>query len=368
MHLGKFHAAITKLAQDYVKRNVNANLQGVIQQLDSIASNPGNADVAKSFKTQLDTLRLELARSPLNKPYPTLAALLNSIEAMPFVGDRLFQRVEDILAKNGMTPQLAATALRELMTKVSEFYASISAIDNAFSALDVEYVALSPGEGEIGISIPQPAGPRLLSDLATITKKWNMALRPFVEIADPDHNPIAVRTISSSDWQFYLTAAAGVYLALSGAVSQMNELLHKLVETKQLIAQLTQKGVSAASTAAVVEEAETMLENGTRALAEKIVNEHPLGDDGRANELKNELTASLKFLARELAADVTLEIRYRAPAQPNENNPDANPVDAERIGELVETAAQIARNMDMIRLDSGAQELLNLPAPEEDND
>lgn len=372
MHLGKFHAAITAVLHDYDVRRIHEHIQSVIQQLEALASNPGNTDYASSFKSQLDLLRAELAKTKLNKPYPTLAALLNSIDARPFIGDQLFQRIEDLVAKNGMTPQLAASALRELSLKVREFYESLRAIDSAFSALHVEYESLDPGEGEIGISIPEPDGERKLSDLADTAKNWNKALRPFVELADPDHNPIAVRIISSSDWQFYLTAAPAVYLAISTAISQMNELLHKLIETKQLIAQLTEKGVSANGTAPIIAETDCMLENGTRALAENIVNNNPIGDAGRENELKNELTASLKFIAREMASNVTIEIRYLPPKAPKEN-PLAPPVDGDdaevvRIEDLAKTAAQITRNMDMLRLDSRAHEILNLPAPDEDKD
>jgi len=370
MHLGKFHAAITDMVTEYSGRNINEKIQGLIQSLDSLSSNPGNSDIAANFRAQLEILREQLARSTLNKPYPTLAALLDSIDARKYIGDRLFQSIEDIIAKNGMTPQLAATALRELLGKVSAFYQDVSAIDAAFSRLQVEYEDIEPGEGEIGISIPEPAGERLLSDLAATAKAWNKALRPFVEIADPEHNPIAVRTISSSDWQFYLTAAPAVYLALSGAVSQMNDLLRKLIETRQLIAQLTEKGMSAAGTAAVAAEADSMLEGGTRALAEKIVNDNPVADEGRANELKTEVTSSLKFIAREMATNVKIEIRYLPPDPPKMDVPisEEEAATIKRIEDLIETAAQIGRNMDLLRLDSRDQELLNLPAPDDDVD
>lgn len=366
MHLGKFHALITSLAAEYVSGNINAQIQSVIHQLDSLVANPGNADVAKGFKTQIETLRTVLSLSSLNKPYPTLAALLDSIGAKDFVGDRLFQNIEDVIAKNGMTPQSAAASLRELLTRVASFYQEVTAIDNAFTRLEVEYCDLEAGEGEIGISIPEPEGKRLLSDLATIAKAWDRALRPFVELADPDHEPVEVRTITSSDWQFYLTAGVTVLLTLSGAVSQLNALLLKMVETKKLIKQLTGQGISETSTAPLVAESENMLNSGTRMLAEKIVEEHPPADEGRANELKTEMTRSLKFIASQLAANVTVEIRYLPPSTPKTNK-EAGPDNgaAMRIEQLTEIAAQIERNMDVIRLDSEGQALLNLPAPDE---
>lgn len=369
MHLGKFHALISGLALEYTKNNINTQIQSVIQQLDSLAANPGNTEIAKAFKTQIEVLRTVLSLSSMNKPYPTLAALLDSINAQQYVGDQLFQNIENVIEKNGMSPQLAAASLREFMAKVVSFYQEITAIDNAFTQLEVEYSKLDSGEGEIGISIPKPEGKRLLSDLAATAKAWDRALRPFVELADPNHEPVEVRTISSSDWQFYLTAGVTVLVTLSGAVSQLNTLLQKMVETKKLIKQLAGQGMSETSTAPLMLEVENMLNSGTRQLAEKIVEKNPSADKGRANELKTEMTRSLGFIASQMAVNVTIEIRYLPPLPPerleeNEDN-DADHGAAIRIEQLTEAAAQIERNMDIIRLDSDGQALLNLPAPDE---
>ncbi|QGZ38299.1 hypothetical protein IP92_01394 [Pseudoduganella flava] len=369
MHLGKFHALVTSLNVEYKKKEVGAKIENVIREVEALAANPGNSDVANNFRSQLEELRSTLSKSKLNKPYPTLAKLIEAIDAENYIGDRLFDKIEGILAKNGMTPQLAAGELRKFFSEVGKFYTEINAVDQAFTHLGVEYEILDRGDGEIGISIPEPQGERLLADLAASAKSWNKALRPFVELADPEHNPIVVRTISSSDWQFYLASVPAVYLALSTAISQLNELLQKLVETRKLIAQLTERGVSADGTAMVAAEADNMLDRGTRALAEQIVDENPPADIGRANELKTELTGSLKFIALELAKNVTIEVRYLPPPPPKPESPEFQDDEAKgRLEFLTQTAAQIERNMELVRLEPGVQEILNLPAPDEDKD
>lgn len=368
MHLGKFHAVINALNVDFLENDISGKITTVIQHLDGLAANPGNVTVAEAFKQHVEKLRQQLAASSLNKPYPTLAALLGSIDAHKYVGDQLFLRIEDLIVENGMTPQLAATALRNLFAEVAGFYEEIDSVDTAFTKLKVEFERLQAGEGEIGISIPEPEGERLLITLAKTAKDWDIALRPFVELADPEHNAIVVRTISSSDWQFYLAAAPGVYLALSTAISRLNDLLQKLIVTKNLISQLTGSGLSPSVIAAVAKEADGLLDAETRSLAEKIVDEHAPTDTGRANELKTAVTTSLKFIARQMAKRVTIEVRYVPPEMPESVAPDDPETEDEavnRIGELTEIAAQIARNMDMVRLDSTAREILNLAGPEE---
>lgn len=370
MHLGKFHYAIRELNLDYISGEIAGKILAVILQLDNLAANPGHPSFAASFKEQLEVLRKQLASSVLNKPYPTLLALLDSIDAPKFVGDRLFQRIEACLSDNGMTPQLAATSLRALQDEITNYFNEITALDDAFEKLSVEYEEIEPGEGEIGISIPEPEGDRLLITLSDTAKKWDQALRPFVELADHVQNPIVVRTISSSDWQFYLDASPAVLLLLSGAISQLNVVLNKLVETKQLILQLVGLGTSDGAIATVIEENDGKLNQETRNLAEKIVDENPPEDAGRSNELKIAVTTSLKFMARQMVENVTIEIRYIPPGIPA---PDvAGPQreedgDSSRIGKLTAMAEQIERNMDLIlRLDASAKKILNLPAPEEE--
>jgi hypothetical protein len=371
MHLGKFHYAIYALNRDYTHGEIYTKLQNVIQQLEALAANPGDPGYSVIFKEQLNALRNQLTKSTLNTPFPTLVAILDSIGARKYIGNKLFEQIENILSENGMTPQLAAAALRALQTEVSNFYKEISAVDSAFTNLSVEYENIGPGEGEIGISIPEPKGQRLLSDLAKITKAWDKALRPFVELSDPEHNPIAVKTISSTDWQFYLSAAAGVYLSVSLAVSRLNELLQKLIETKKLVSQLVGVGVSAEAINTVVAESEAKLDAETRKLGEEIVDQNLPEDAGRANELKTEVTASLKFMARQMAENVTIEVRYLPPMK---TKPDASAEHddvaqkAARIDDLTVIAAQIKRNMEIVRLDDTAKEILNLPAPDEEMD
>lgn len=370
MHLGKFHAAVFDLITEYNSKDIPGLLHNVVSHLDSISGNPGNVDVAQAFKAQVEALRSALSSSAMNHPRPTLAAMLDEIGARKYIGDNLFNLVERTISENNLTPQLAAAKLRELIGQTTAFFGQIAAMDAAFNALDVEYVDIDPGEGEIGISIPQPDGARLLSDLAATAKKWNQVLSPFVELADPDHNPIAVRTISSTDWQLYLTAGTGVLLVLSGAIRQINEILGKLVETKELVGKLRDNGMSEQVIDAAAADADLMLNRGAADLAQQIVSANPPEDASRGHELTISITRSLKYIAKEMSENVTIEVRYLPPETPKDL-PEDETARAElttSIESLTTTAAQIARNMDFVSLDRNVSKILNLPAPDGDRE
>jgi hypothetical protein len=368
MHLGKFHRAIYLLLSEYEQNQIETKFRGVITALQSISANPTSSEIAATFGSYLQTLHAALVESSLNRPHPTLAAMLYSIKAEPYIGEKLYQRVENVLNFSHMTPQVAAAELELLFAEVVIFYARVSAINDAFSHLEVEYDKLLPGEGEIGISIPKPPGDRFLSDLAETAKAWDKALKPFVELVDPHHDKIVVRTISSSDWQFYLTAAPEVLFQVSVVISLVNNILRKLVDSKRIIAELIGKGFTSASTEPIDSEAKSQYNSEAREFAEKLVNESNLEDQARANELKISITRSVKFIAGEMAKNVTVEVRYIAPKSAEKDGASEEEKESEirRIEMLSEQAAQIERNMDLVRLDPQSRELLTLPAPDDE--
>lgn len=365
MHLGKFHAAVTQIVREYKGMGVASQLMSVINLLDSVSNNPGNTEIAQSFQNQVKGLKGVLMNSDFNTPRPTLAMLVDAMGASDFVGQRLFKRVEDVIQQNSMTPQLAAVRLRELYAAIEKFYNNLFAVDSAFTEMEVEYEKLDFGEGELAISIPEPVRPRLLSDLAATAKDWNQALSPFVELVDPEHNPIEVTTISSSDWQFYLTAAPQVLLAVSTIVSQVNELLVQLVETKRLINQLISTGISEEATNIVSQQADMRMDTRSREIAEQLVDSNPPPDVGRANELKISITRSVKFIAKEMSENVTIEVRYIPPETATDGVQDN--AEIQKIEALTKAAEQISRNMSFVPLDGTAAKLLNLPAPPDAN-
>lgn len=364
MHLGKFHAAVTRALRDHTERKIGSLLENVISYLLQLAQDPANEQTSKAFRDATKVLKAALISSPLNTPPPILAAMLDSIGAREYIGEELFGKIEKVIQASGMTPQIAAKNLRELNTGISNFYKNLKAIDDAFTVLRVEYDALGYDEGELAISIPEPERPRLLSELADTAKAWDRALKPFVELTDPDHNPVQVRTISSSDWQFYLSAAPVVLEAVSIVVSQVNEMLAKIVETKKLLSEILGNGFTERAAAPLIAEADGRLNSQSRQIAEDLVERNPPPDAGRAEELKIAITRSVKFIAKEMSENVTIEVRYLPPEKTEDDDADKTA----RIELLTAASERIFSNMKFTPLDVTAAGLLNLPAPAEDEE
>lgn len=57
MHLGKCHSAIHDLYVEYVSTEINSRIQNLINHLDSLSNNPGNLEIAHTFKQLLLELK-----------------------------------------------------------------------------------------------------------------------------------------------------------------------------------------------------------------------------------------------------------------------------------------------------------------------
>ena len=57
MELSRFHRSIHQIAEDYKKNNIDTHLSMLVGQLNSLAANPNNAQVAQSYKDHLEIVR-----------------------------------------------------------------------------------------------------------------------------------------------------------------------------------------------------------------------------------------------------------------------------------------------------------------------
>jgi hypothetical protein len=373
VHLGKFHFVLAELHREIKREGTQAKLQKLIQTLTEVSNNPGNASPASAYKDALEELRQSLGSAPLNTPHPTLAIYLDSINARAFIGDHLFSRVKAVIEANQLAPQQAASGLQTLLTETEKFHNLISTADDAFTELEVEYTEIDPGENEIGISIPVIEGTKTLKDLAKDANSWHKALAPFAELYGNDHEPIRLRVMSSSDWQFYLYSIPPVVLGISVCIKSINQVLRDLINSKQLIKQLASTGMSEAVIEAAQVDADARLEIELRRLADCTVDKNYLGgDEGRQNELKNAFSQSMKFMAHQIANGVTVEVRLIPPLPPTPGTDEA-PDSAEMVekiakaDELTGIARSIEQNMQFPQLDGNSTETLVLPGIEDDD-
>lgn len=326
MHLGRFHKAVEQLADDFKTTNHTQLFENLINTLNGVASNPGNADQAAAYKNQLEQFRQALAKTELNNPRPVLQVMLESIEAQKYIGDQLFKRVMDAISSNPAAPTLAVQELQKLKDSTAKFYQSITSIDNAFTHLRVEYEDLNHGEGELGILIPREENSSSLKNLSKEFNEWSNALSALTELFDPDAGPLQIRTCATTDWMIYLAATYGVLAGVSECLKKINEILRELVETRKLIEQLKGKNSNAEAIKLLDEENKNQLSTDIRKLAEDLVDQNYKGnDDARKHELKNAVDSALTQIAKKITKGARIEMKFLAHERPETKEGEDEP-------------------------------------------
>ncbi len=311
MHLGRFHRAIEQLADDFKTTNHTQLFENLINSLNAIAQNPGNAEQAATYKGQLESFRQALLTSELNHPRPVLQVMLESIEAEKFIGEQLFSRVMSAISSNPAAPTLAIQELQKLKESTAKFYQHVTTINNAFTHLGVEYENLAHGEGELGILIPREENSSSLKNLSKEFNEWSNALASLTELFDPDAGPLQIRTCATTDWMIYLAATYPVLEGVSRCLKKINEILRELVESRNLIEQLISKKSSPKAVELLEDENKNKLSSDIRKLAEELVEQSYKGDDeARKNELKNAVDSALTQIAKKITKGAKIEMKF----------------------------------------------------------
>jgi len=317
MDLSRFHRAINLIAVDYVNRAVDANFTKLSSNLASLVGNPGNLQISQAFKDHLEIFRQSLAESELNSADGELLETLTNQGLKKFVGDALFKQIKVVLDQNQLTPNLAAAEIVKLHSETSQKMALVSSIDDAFSALEVDYWRLPDGETEMLLNLPIATETKTLEDLAKEAKDWHQICRSIAETFDAEQNRITIRTVASGSILLYLAAAPAFIFGIAKCLKGVNQILAEVIKLKALYAQLVDSKLPDSLLKEFDNHHAGKASTDLEKLASSLVEEYYLGgDDGRKNELKNSLSMSLKRLSQKLATGTTVTLRLAKPPKP----------------------------------------------------
>jgi hypothetical protein len=372
MELSRFHAAIEQIADDYKENGIEADLNALVANLASLAANPGNAQVSQAFKDQLNSFRMNLEESSLNDADGELLDTLKNQDLIGHVGNGLFRRIKEVLDENQLTPNLASAGIEKLRVETTKKLSVVTAIDNAFTDLQVEIWRLDEGLTEMLISIPIEEETKTLEDLAKEAKDWHRICDVISETFDIDRNRVTIRTVASGSILLYLAAAPPFIFGVAKCLKGVNQILAEVIKMKGLFKQLVDSKLPEAILrdfeAHNVGKAKTDLEQ----LASTLVDEYYKGTDiGRKNELKNSLSISLQRLSQKLAVGATVNLRLAVPKKPKiqegEDATEEQKATLQKIELFEKVQTEVESSKAALDYKDHANELIAaLPAPVQD--
>lgn len=229
----------------------------------------------------------------------------------------MWRLIEATLLENNVTPAKALSDLQVLRGELGEFVQHLNNIVAAFAKFEIERDALEPGKFELGLSIPRYATGENVEDLSKELSWIDQLLKAFSELVGEGRVSPRVRTISSTDWQFFIeqTVLLGPVIAI--CVDRILAMLKTNLEIKKLNKDLENKNLPEAITRQIDEHVQTALRDGIRKIAEELVDN--FGKDSvseRKNELATDLTIGLLRLAKRINQGAEVEVRATPPVLP----------------------------------------------------
>ena len=316
MHLGRFHDTLLYLQAEIASSKILDQFDQLITHLSGYINSPTDA-TAQQYKTTLAVLKNTLI--PADGPIlpPSYRAVVDHIGGRRLTGEGLWQTIEATLRENNVIPAKALTDLQVLRAELGTFVQHVNNVLAAFTIFEVEHAVLEPGGFELGLSIPRSATGQHVEDLAKELSWIDQLLKAFSELVGEGRVSARVRTISSTDWQFFIDQTVLLAPVIAICVERILEMLKKNLEIKKLTKDLETKSLPEVITRQIDEHVQTALRDGIRAIAEELVaNFGKTVVSDRKNELTTDLTIGLLRLAKRINQGAEVEVRAAPPELP----------------------------------------------------
>jgi hypothetical protein len=352
MNAERLHAITKALKAEFDAKTLVALLRNLVKSLRLVVQQP-SANSQENLASSRDAFFEGLADSPSDHFSPTWREVLNEIGGEEFFGIKLRTTVEAILANNQMTPTVAADELDDIRERMVGFETAVTELNSAFEHMGISDETLDPGQCEIGVLIPRGEVDNNVLGFAKELDELAFILNHFSEVATGSPDPLAIKSISSSDFLVYLNAGVTFAAFVAVAVERVVALYKNLLEIRKLQLDIRNQGVPDAATKSIEDYANQLMKTGIEKLSIEMVNEYyKEKDSGRKNELVNGMRISLNMLANRIDHGYNLEVR----CEPLSDNASDQ---SEDMRKSIAKVLAASSNMQFLKLDG--KPLLRLP-------
>ena len=355
MNAERLNVVSRAIHEELTSAKVAEILTELTNALQNFVNQPNNPQFQNILATKRTEITKALTNAPSNNFPPAWSEILVQIGGECLVGLALEERLRTIFERNQITPSNALLEIRGIQESVTNFKKGIDQLVAGLDLLGIGAEELAAGEAEIGVDIPRSAVNNDLTGLEKELGELKFILGTFVEFSTGKSASLPLRTISSTNFQFYFTAVPSVAAALAYAVNLLVDAYKKVVEIRRNRNELKENDVPPAVLKPLEEYAnsaiEEKLDDFTAEIEAKFFN---VKDGHRKNELEVALKFSLAKLANRIDRGYHFEARIAPPPAGNKDK------------ELDEAAAIIRAatpSMQYIRLEG--ESILSLPESDE---
>lgn len=369
MNLGRFHSAIFSIKKE-IEKDKNFELFSELQTSLQNSISQQTPDSAKLFKKSYASFINTLEKAKSNFTFPTRRKIYKEIGATQHIGIGLANQIKIVISENQIAPANALAELQKINNEAQKFFEKIKTLDANFTDLEIEYDELGEGEFEIGFSFPQEVIGTDIESLEKEFHKLDFALKTLHEISIGEAGKIEVKTISASEWQVFLDSLPALAACTTVAIERIVALYKNNLEIKLLKQQLDEKKLPKKVTQPLEEHIEQAVKIELRKIAEDIVEEfYKVKDEGRKNELKNQASQALQYIADRMDHGATIEVHAEPPDEPKPEAGEENNIDPKVLEEyqrIKEIAIRVNNSSKLtLELERSSGPILSLKFEEE---
>lgn len=322
MHLGRFNATVFDLAQHFENANLPAKLEECASTLDQYAHSRDQSSL-DLFRNQFHSLLHAADPDDPDLDQPYARQIIDELGLDYLLAPALPAELNKIMQDRAFDHAGIASDFRSLAKSISTKSSLITAIDQAFTDLHVEFERVSETEAEVGILIPREVIGESLTALTSEFAKLGKLSRAINELTGaPNYEP-TVRTISSSWWQVFLNLESAQILVWVFAIERIVALFQSNLEIKELQRRLSDNQMPQEINDLIENEINRRVTSSIDILASELRNTHAnVEDQGRLNEIEIQLRQGLRHLAMRINQGTQIEINVGVPDTPEE--PTAN--------------------------------------------
>lgn len=322
MNVEKVH----KLANDIVTENSKLGIldkfQSMIDDLQNIISQPNQPHFQNNLATTLKELKGSLQKSLTNTLSPAWYQMLVDLEIDDIMGNNLDKRIENIFAKNQITPATAKQELEEIFNKLTNKYTGFSNIVNGLKSLNIGYDELEENVCEIGFLIPRDFIENNIECLAREIKEINFILNSYSELIIGSKSKFEIRSLSTTDPLITISVITAIAAGVAKTISWLIDNYKKLLEIKKLHQEIKKQGVPEKDLKGIAEYSNTHMNTSIEKIIESVSNEYTkVKDITRKNELLNGIRIALYKIANRIDRGYNIEVRINTKYNP-ENKED----------------------------------------------
>lgn len=361
MNAERFHAIVEALKAEIGETNYPELLDQLVTGLREAVESPAQPGPQETISTAREGLNNALRDAPSNDFSPAWHQALEEMGIADLLGESLLEDLEGILSANEITPQSAANDIAQIQERVQGL---VSALDQASSALTFFQIGreeLMPGEFEIGFLIPRREVNEGLEELGHEFVHLKRIISPFSELASEGRPEIRVRQISSSEFQVFLESAPATAVLFTVALERILRIYQQILDIRRKHQELSENsGVPDEALKPLSDHASEKMGEEIRAITEDVIAKASLADEGRLNELRNELTRQLNALAERIDRGFDVEVRAGEIPESTDDEVDEDETD-QATREATRTVLDAQKNLEFMNV--SGKPILSLEEP-----